>query len=146
MKIALFILFLSTYLVVRKVWFNYRKIRAVSSIERITLSMFSPDIILPEVKVEYKYYSHSGVYFGSGIMPISKFLGDQQFVLYLNENNLPVLEIEGQKSLADGKYISEEQIEHFLLTNYNSIIIFIDPVEPFHSKIDCLNQNILEIA
>lgn len=140
MKIALFILFLSTYLVVRKVWFNYRKIRAVSSIERITLSMFSPDIILPEVKVEYKYYSHSGVYFGSGIMPISKFLGDQQFVLYMNENNLPVLEI------GDDKYISEEQIEHFLLSNFNSLIIFIDPVEPFHSRIDCLNQNILEIA
>ena len=139
MKIALFFLIVTSYFYFRKVWFNYRKIRAVSSIEKITLQMFKPDIILPEVEVEYKYYSQQGVYFGRGLLHLSSFIGSDTFVFYLNEHNLPVLET------GEDKFVTEEQIEHFLLSRYNSLIIFIDPVEPFHSTIDCINQNYIEV-
>jgi len=129
MNLLLFLLFVTLYFYFRSVWFNYRKIRAVSSIEKITLMTFGPDIVLPEVQVKYKYYSQKGVYFGKGHIHISKFIGNQPFVVYTRQG-IPVMEV------GDDMYVTEEQIEHYLLSNYNSLIIYIDPVEPFHSSID----------
>ena len=134
MNLILFFLFFTGYLLVRMIWFNNRKIRAVSSIERISLNYFEPGILLPEVRVTYKYYSQAGVYYGNGYLPVSSFLQSYAFLLYMNENGLPVLETESEMIL------TEEHIEQFLLSRYNSLIIFIDPVEPFHSKIDCIND------
>ncbi|EMG22803.1 hypothetical protein LEP1GSC150_4605 [Leptospira interrogans serovar Copenhageni str. LT2050] len=42
--------------------------------------------------------------------------------------------------------LSEEQIEHFLMQKYPSIIVYIDPVEPFHSLIDCINAKSMSMT
>ncbi|TGK01449.1 hypothetical protein EHQ53_07845 [Leptospira langatensis] len=127
------VIFVLLYLLVRKVWFHLRKIRTVAGIEKISLCVFQPDLFLPEVRVLYKYYFQGGVYFGSGYMLLSDFLDHEEYEIYRNLDGLPVLET------GDFQIVSEERIEHFLSIRYPSIIVFIDPVEPFHSLIDCLN-------
>lgn len=137
MIFLLFALIVLTYFFFRKIWFNQRKIRAVSTIEKITLRVIRPDIILPEVEVLYKYYSQRGVYYGKGYLHINSFIGNEPFVIYM-KYGAPVMEV------GDNSYVTEEIIEHYLLSCHNSLIIFIDPVEPFHSMIDCVNQNYIE--
>ncbi|WP_108929080.1 hypothetical protein [Leptospira johnsonii] len=127
------VIFVLLYLLVRKVWFHLRKIRTVAGIEKISLCVFQPDLFLPEVRVLYKYYFQGGVYFGSGYMLLADFLDQEEYEIYRNLDGLPVLET------GDFQIVSEERIEHFLSIRYPSIIVFIDPVEPFYSLIDCLN-------
>lgn len=113
----------------RRIWYDRRKVRFMAIIDRISLCKIEPDIILPEVKVRYKYYFDSGVYFGSNYISVTDFLGDKQFRFYLNSEKIPVLEID------ENCIVSEEHIEEFLLRNLSSAEIFLDPVEPFRSEI-----------
>lgn len=134
------VIFVISYLLVRKIWFHLRKIRTVAGIEKISLCVFQPDLFLPEVRVLYKYYFQGGVYFGSGYMLLSDFLDREEYDIYRNLDGLPVLET------GELQIVSEERIEHFLSLRYPSIIVFIDPVEPFHSMIDCLNAKSMSVT
>ncbi|PJZ71256.1 hypothetical protein CH373_01740 [Leptospira perolatii] len=133
------VLFVISYLFVRKVWFHLRKIRTVAGIEKISLCLFEPDLFLPEVRVLYKYYFQGGVYFGSGYILLTDFLSREEYELYKNTDDLPVLEV------GEFQIVSEEKIEHFLISKFPSIIVFIDPVEPYHSLIDCINAKSMEV-
>ncbi len=73
-------------------------------------------------------------------MLLTDFIGQEEYSIYRNADGLPVLETEDQVVL------SEEQIEHFLMQKYPSIIVYIDPVEPFHSLIDCINAKSMSMT
>ncbi|EKO76891.1 MULTISPECIES: hypothetical protein [unclassified Leptospira] len=140
MPILIPVLILISYFLIRKIWFHLRKIRTIAGIEKISLCVFYPDLFLPEVRVFYKYYFQGGIYYGSGYMLLTDFLGQEEYSIYRNADGLPVLEMENQVVL------SEEQIEHFLMQKYPSIIVYIDPVEPFHSLIDCINAKSMSMT
>lgn len=72
-------------------------------------------------------------------MLLSDFLDREEYDIYRNLDGLPVLET------GELQIVSEERIEHFLSLRYPSIIVFIDPVEPFHSMIDCLNAKSMSV-
>lgn len=139
MTILVPVIFLITYLFIRKVWFHLRKIRTVAGIEKISLCLFEPDVFLPEIRVQYKYYFQGGVYYGSGFMLLADFLSEEPYTLRWNRDHLPVLEFAGYD------FVSEEQIEHLLLQRFPSILVYIDPVEPFHSQIDSLNSRFMSV-
>lgn len=118
----------------RKVWFRLRKIQTLASIEGIEFGVIQPNIILPEVKVRYKYYFQGGVYFGSGYLLLSDFLDGQDYQIWMDENGMVSLEIE------DRVIVSSEHVEAFLLDNYPSLFVYLDPIEPYHSYIEGLNK------
>jgi len=135
MAILIPLLFLFSYFFIRKIWFQLRKIRTVASIEKIQIGIIQPNLVLPEVKVHYKYYFQSGLYYGAGYLNISDFIPASEFHLHLGENQTPIL------FMNDQEYITEEHIEHFLLSQGGSVFIYIDPIEPYHSRIDQVNLN-----
>ncbi|MCZ8158173.1 MAG: hypothetical protein O9264_18790 [Leptospira sp.] len=135
MAILIPLLFLFSYFFIRKIWFQLRKIRTVASIERIQIGTIQPNLVLPEVKVHYKYYFQSGLYFGVGYLNIADFIPGEEFHLHLAPNQTPIL------YHGDDEYITEEHIEHFLLSHGGSVFIYIDPIEPYHSRIDEVNLN-----
>ncbi|MDZ4727370.1 MAG: hypothetical protein SH817_14525 [Leptospira sp.] len=135
MAILIPLLFLFSYFFIRKIWFQLRKIRTVASIEKIQIGIIQPNLVLPEVKVHYKYYFQSGLYYGVGYLNVSDFLPGLEFHLHLGQNQIPSL------FLDDQEYITEEHIEHFLLSHGASVFIYIDPIEPYHSRIDQVNLN-----
>ncbi|WP_244594375.1 hypothetical protein [Leptospira ryugenii] len=116
-------------------WFQLRKIRTLASIERIQIGTIEPNLVLPEVKVHYKYYFQSGLYYGSGYLNLEDFLPAEEFHLLLGKNSIPSLFINGSE------IITEEHIEHFLLSQAASVFVYIDPIEPYHSRIDQVNPN-----
>ncbi len=140
MIILLPLLFLLSYFLVRKVWFQLKRVRTVATIEKISLGILEPNLVLPEVKVFYKYYFQSGLYYGAGYMNVADFLPEETFHFHISRENLPILYY-GEEEIT-----SEEHIEHFLLSRAGSVLIHIDPIEPYHSQIDSLNSKHLEMV
>lgn len=128
------LLLLLFYLYIRKIWFQLRRIKTLGSIERIDLEMFSSEIILPEVKVSYKYYFQGGVYFGKGYLLLEDFLDGEEYEAYCNENGVLVLD------LYDARILTSEHIEAYLLSLYGSVFVYMDPIEPYHSRLESLNK------
>lgn len=121
------------YLYLRRVWYSKRKIKTSALVERISLCKIEPDLILPEVKIKYKYYYDGGVYFGTGYVLISDFLGNSEYEIFTGEAGIPVMITDS------GYYVSEEHIENYLLHCSPDLNIYLDPVEPFHSEINRLS-------
>ncbi|EMG22808.1 hypothetical protein LEP1GSC150_4604 [Leptospira interrogans serovar Copenhageni str. LT2050] len=88
MPILIPVLILISYLLIRKIWFHLRKIRTIAGIEKISLCVFYPDLFLPEVRVFYKYYFQGGVYYGSGYMLLTDFIGQEEYSIYRNADGL----------------------------------------------------------
>ncbi|TGN21108.1 hypothetical protein [Leptospira idonii] len=139
MAILIPLVFLFSYFFIRKVWFQLRKIRTVGTIERIQMGIILPNLVLPEVKVHYKYYFQSGLYFGTGYLNVSDFLPGQEFHLHLSPGEIPTL------YAGDQEIITEEHIEHYLLSHAASVFLYIDPIEPYHSRIDQVNLNSISV-
>jgi len=117
------------YFLVRQVIYNNRKIKFLASIEKIKLSIIRPNLITPEVEIFFKYLYGGGIYTGRGFIPLSEFKIYQDFKIYYNTNEVPILEYE-EKS-----FPNEEHIEAFLLSISNSVYINIDPIEPYRFEI-----------
>ncbi|MCW7466936.1 hypothetical protein [Leptospira levettii] len=139
MAILIPLVFLFSYFFIRKIWFQLRKIRTVGTIERIELGYIRPNLILPEVKVHYKYYFQSGLYYGSGYLGLSDFLPTEGFHLHLGPGENPILYV------GDLEIITEEHIEHYLLSKGGSVFLYLDPIEPYHSRIDTVNLNSITV-
>ena len=118
-----------TYFLFRKLWFEWRKTRIVASIEKISLGIIQPDIILPEISVRYKYYYGEGVYFGTGYLLL---LFPYEYKTGFTPEGIPYIVV-GDKS-----FISEEHIETFLMNQYELVSVFVDPVEPFQSELETI--------
>lgn len=97
------------------------------------------DLIVPEVDVHYKYYYKDGVYYGSGFLVLSDFLDQQDYSITFNQGHIPILETSGKT------FITEEHIEAYLLELHDRVSIHVDPVEPFHSKIEGLSSESVSI-
>ncbi|MDX1960377.1 MAG: hypothetical protein SFU98_17535 [Leptospiraceae bacterium] len=95
----------------------------------MSLCTFQPDIIVPEVKISYKYYFGGGIYTGEGFLFVSHFLGEKDYQIYFNKLLIPVLETEGEV------LVSEEHIETYLLSKMDTVPIHLDPIEPYRSKL-----------
>jgi len=121
------------YLYLRKVWYSKRKIKTSAIVERISLCKIEPDLILPEVKIKYKYYYDGGVYFGTGYLLIRDFLGNSEYEMFAGADGFPVMVTNSTF------YVSEEHIENYLLQCSPNLLIYLDPVEPFHSEINKLS-------
>jgi hypothetical protein len=134
MTILLPLLFFATYLYLRKIWFQLRKVKTLAGIERLDLGFIRPDIILPEVRVKFKYYFQGGLYYGKGYLLVSDFLDGENYELYRDSNDLPVLEIGSQV------VVSEEHIESYLTNRYPSVFVYIDPIEPYRFRLEGLNK------
>lgn len=128
------------YFVFRKFRFGRRKIRINAQIDRIHLCTFDPDMIVPEVEIKYKYYYEKGVYYGEGFVGLADLLGTADYKIYMNHNLIPVFCME------DKVFVSEEQIETYLLSIRDSLYVYIDPVEPFHSEIDSFSSESIEVT
>ncbi len=139
MAILIPLLFLFSYFFIRKVWFQLRKVRTLGTIERIQIGIIRPNLVLPEAKVHYKYYFQSGLYFGSGYLNVSDFLPGKEFHLHLGEADLPTMYVD------ESEITSEEHIEHYLLSHAGSVFLYIDPIEPYHSRIDQVNLNSISV-
>ncbi len=126
------VLIVLTYFLFRRLWFEWRKTRIVASIEKITIGVIQPDIILPEVSIRYKYYYGEGVYFGTGYLLLQDFLFPYDYKSGFTPEGMPYILV-GDKS-----FLSEEHIETFLLNQYELVSVFIDPVEPFQSEIEAI--------
>jgi hypothetical protein len=98
------------------------------------LGLIYPNLVLPEVKIKYKYYFQGGVYFGKGYLLVSDFLDEKEYNVYINEDKLVVLEVDGERIL------SSEHIESYLLNFYPSVFVYIDPIEPYLYRLDSLNK------
>ena len=107
------VLIVLTYFLFRRLWFDLRKTRIVASIEKISIGVIQPNIILPEVSIRYKYYYGEGVYFGTGYILLQDFLFPYD-------------------------YKAGFTLETFLLNQYELVSVFIDPVEPFQSEIEAI--------
>jgi hypothetical protein len=134
MTVLLPLLLLIVYFYIRKVWFQLRKVKTLAVIERMDLGLIFPNLVLPEVKIKYKYYFQGGVYFGTGYLLVSDFLDEKDYNIYINEDKLVVLEVDGER------IISAEHIESFLLNFYPSVFVYIDPIEPYLYRLDSLNK------
>lgn len=123
------LLFLLSYFFLRFLWNNNNRVELEASIERISICTMDKDLIVPEVHVRYKYYYKDGVYHGDGFLVLSELLNNHDYEIHFNEHELAILEV-------DGKIITtEEHIEAYLLSLHDKVSIYIDPVEPFHSRI-----------
>ena len=127
------------YFLVRRIWFDKRKVKLPARIEKIELGIIQPDLILPEVKVTYKYYYAKGMYYGSGYALISEFLPDSDYKTGFTAEGIPFL------SCGDRVYMTEEHIETFLISQNELVHIYLDPVEPFHSEIAEIYEETLGI-
>lgn len=128
------ILVILLYVFVRKFRYSKRKIQVLASIEKITLCTMGEDFIIPEVFVEYKYYFKGGVYYGKGYLLLSEILDSDEYLVQFNQDFMPVLQFQ------DKFIISEEHIEAFLLSKHNFVKIYIDPIEPFNSEIEGVEE------
>ncbi|MCX8000033.1 MAG: hypothetical protein N3A69_13950 [Leptospiraceae bacterium] len=135
MTVIIIILAIAGYFTLRQFWFGKRRIKHFASIDRIQLCTIAPDIFLPEVSISYKYYVGGGVYKGRGYVSLLDFIGETDYKLFYNSNMLPVLWI------SDKQFVSEEHIESFLLEIFDTVCIYYDPIEPFHSEIIELHSN-----
>ena len=126
------VLIVLTYFLFRRLWFDLRKTRIVASIEKISIGVIQPNIILPEVSIRYKYYYGEGVYFGTGYILLQDFLFTYDYKAGFTPEGIPYILV-GDKS-----FLSEEHIETFLLNQYELVSVFIDPVEPFQSEIEAI--------
>lgn len=139
MAILIPLVFLFSYFFIRKIWFQLRKIRTIATIERIELGVIRPNLILPEVKVRYKYYFQQGLYYGSGYLNIVDFLPGKEYHMHLGPGDVPILFVDGEEIL------TEEHIEHYLLSQGGSVFLYLDPIEPYHSRIDSVNLNSITV-
>lgn len=135
MTVLIVFLAVVSYFVLREFWFGMRRTKHYATIDRIQLCTFAPNIFLPEVYITYKYYVGGGVYKGKGYVNLSDFLGDIDYRLCYNSDMIPVL------SIADKQFFSEEHIETYLLSIFDTVCIYYDPVEPFRSEIIDLHSN-----
>ena len=117
------------YWLYRNIFFDLRKISDQAYIEKISLCYFNDKIILPEIKVFYKYYFKDGLYYNSCYLNLIDFLEDPKYKIYLDSNGFPVLESKGKLMF------SEEQIEHYILNKTQYLSIYLDPIEPYRSKV-----------
>ncbi len=115
-----------------------RKVIISADIEKISLGIIKPGLIVPEISVEYKYYFGNGVYLGKGFLLFSDFLNDD-FETGFNEHEIPFLIYEGNA------FVSIEHIESFLLTKFDQIQILVDPKFPYISEILLTPDNPKEI-
>lgn len=120
------------YFLFRNLWFEWRKTRIVASLEKITLGIIEPGIILPEVSVRYKYYFGEGVYFGTGYLLLQDFLFPYEYRSGFTTEGIPYI------ALGDKTFLSEEHIETFLMNQCELVSIFIDPIEPFRSELESI--------
>ncbi|MCZ8239815.1 MAG: hypothetical protein O9346_14780 [Leptospiraceae bacterium] len=134
MTVLLPVLILVVYFYIRKVWFQLRKIKTLASIERLDLGLIHPNLVLPEIKVYYKYYFQGGVYFGRGYLLLADFLDEREYNAFMDENQMVVLDFEGEY------IVTSEHIENYLLRLYPSVFVYIDPIEPYKSRLDSLNK------
>lgn len=134
MTFILPILLLSFYFYMRKIWFQLRKIKTLASIERIDLGIIQPEMVLPEVKIHYKYYYQGGVYFGKGYLLVSDFLDEMDYHAYFNPVGMVVLDVDGDS------VVSAEHIEAYLMSRYPSVFVYMDPIEPYQSRLEGLNK------
>jgi hypothetical protein len=137
MSIVAGFIVIAFYFFFRQFWFSTRKIQHVGLIERIDLCIISPDVFLNEVEVTYKYYFGGGVYKGKGYANLFDFLGTGEYRLFYNSKMIPILEV------GDKQIISEEHIESYLLSFVDTVNIYIDPIEPYRSKMIDLQNNSL---
>ena len=86
------------------------------------------NIWLPEVQVTYSFYAEGIQYTGKDFIRMDQFLGASYFLL-TNQNGLPVV------SSAEGQYIGEECIEHYLLEKNAEIYIEYYQKKPFENRI-----------
>ncbi|MCB1194443.1 MAG: hypothetical protein H7A23_11860 [Leptospiraceae bacterium] len=128
-----------SYFIIRRFFYQKRKIKFIASIERISLCFIQPDLILPEVYIKFKYYYGGGVYFGDGYTLLCDMLDSYDYSINFNQYHLPTLFVNGKF------FITEEHIEAYLLSKYNIVTIFIDPVEPYHSEIDELYNESMSV-
>lgn len=105
-----------------------RKVVLFADIEKISLGIIKPGLIVPEISVEYKYYFDNGIYLGKGFLLFSDFLNDD-FQTGFNEHEIPFLIYEGSA------YVSIEHIESFLLSKFDRIKVLVDPKFPYISEI-----------
>lgn len=123
---ALIVLFT---LILRQILYHNRKIILTASIEKIKLSVIRPNLITPEVQLFFKYPYGGGVYTGNGYISIKDFQLSASSKIFYNDENIPILED------GDSVYGDEEHIEAYLLGQFNSVQIHIDPVEPYRFEI-----------
>ena len=131
--IVTLILILS-YVIFRQFLFDRRKIHQKGIIDRISLCVIHPDTILPEVEVFFKYYFGGGVYKGKGYCLLTDFLSDTDYRIEFNAFLEPILFI------GDKVFVSMEHIESYLLSSIDTVILEIDPVEPYRVKLLGLNE------
>jgi hypothetical protein len=137
MSILAALLIVVCYFLLRQVWFGARKIPHVALIDRIELCTIAPDVFLTEVEVTYKYYFGGGVYHGKGYVHLFDFLGSGDYRLSFSPEMVPIFQFQ------DKVFVTEEHIESFLLSLVDTVNIYIDPIEPFRSKMIDLHINSL---
>jgi hypothetical protein len=128
MSLVLPLLVVVSYLFMRQFWFHARKIKHIALIEKIDLCTIEPDLLLPEIKVYYKYYFGGGVYNSKGYILLCDYLVDG-YTLDFNQFKMPIL------NHRDKTIVSEEHIEQYLLNYCDTLSIHVDPIEPYHSEI-----------
>lgn len=127
-------IYLFTFLIVVLLFFtakllsDKRKVIITAEIEKISLGVFKPEMIVPEISIEYKYYFEKGIYIGKGFLLFSDFINDD-FRIGFNEHQIPFLQYEGNL------YLAVEHIESFLLSKQDRIKILVDPKLPYISEI-----------
>ncbi|HMV43972.1 MAG TPA: hypothetical protein PK079_14985 [Leptospiraceae bacterium] len=126
------VLVVLSYFLFRNLWFELRKNRILASIEKISLGIIEPGIILPEVSIRYKYYYEEGVYYGTGYLLLQDFLYPYEYRAGFTQEGVPYI------AIGDKSFLSEEHIETFLINQCELVSIFIDPVEPFHSELESI--------
>lgn len=129
MSVIVPFLVIISYFLIRKVWFENRKIQIQAGIEKISLCTIEPKIILPEIKVDYKYYFEDGVYTGTGYLTLADLLNSAEYYISFSNYGIPIMYLE------DRQLVSEEQIETYALSINDRLSIYIDPIEPFNSEI-----------
>lgn len=134
MSFLLPVLLLSFYFYMRRIWFQLRKIKTIASIEKMDFGVIRPELVLPEVKIHYKYYYQGGVYFGKGYILLSDFLDGRDYEAYFNPLGMMAMDVDGET------IVSEEHMEFYLTGIYPSVFVFIDPIEPYNSRLEGLNK------
>ena len=128
------------YLFLSKLRSDKRKILATAEIEKISLSIMDPDIILPELEIEYKYYFAEGIYIGQAYVLLKDFLQEYEYETGFTKTAEPFL------SIGEKVFVTEEHIEAFLINQFSTVLIQVDPKEPYISNFDSLHYDPISIS
>lgn len=125
--LVILIVCLFSYLACRIAFRHKHYVKTLAQIERIQFQRID-DLWSPEVQVDYSFTLKNYEYLGSGYMCLDQLLGDTYFLL-ATRKGLPVL------NSHEGQYISEEHIEHYLLSKKDAIMVKYNQDNPLENKI-----------